>query len=67
MGFLGEMKPEILNFAELMQLQLDVNEPIKGSVLDFVDNNDFSTWLYEFEYHKAKLIASLMVKDQAVI
>lgn len=51
----------IIIFALKMQDEIESNKH-KGSIFDW--NPDFQDWLYEFEYHKAKLIAALMAKDK---
>lgn len=52
----------IVILAIRMQEQLENNSE-KGSIFDWKIKDDFPKWLYEFEYHKAKLIAALMAKD----
>lgn len=44
-----------------MQKELD-NNIEKGSIFNW--NPSFQNWLYEFEYHKSKLIAAIMCKDR---
>ncbi len=53
----------IIAFAHRMQDELTENSIKKGSIFDWKIKDDFPKWLYEFEYHKSKLIASLMAKD----
>ncbi len=57
---------KIIIFAMQMQKELDANYEKKGSIYEWCNSVDFDKWLYEFEYHKAKLIASLMAKDDAL-
>jgi hypothetical protein len=52
----------IITFAIKMQNELELNQH-KGSIFDWNIEQDFQKWLYDFEYHKSKLIASLMAKD----
>lgn len=54
----------LIHFAMMMQKELDANEQTKGSIFNWNIENDFPKWLYEFEYHKSKLIAALMAKDK---
>lgn len=53
----------LILFVQKMQIELNENEKSKGSIFNWNIENDFPKWLYEFEYHKAKLIAALMAKD----
>lgn len=54
---------EVIEFATAMQKELDANAH-KGDLFNWDITNDFPKWLYEFEYHKSKLIAALMAKDE---
>lgn len=36
----------------------------KGDLFDWCNGSSFQTWLYEFEYHKAKLITAIMNQDK---
>ena len=49
----------IILFAIQMQKEMDDNSH-KGCTFEWARNSSFSDWLYEFEYHKSKLIAALM-------
>jgi hypothetical protein len=49
------MRPEVLHFAELMDKELTANEN-KGNWKSLKSRIDI---LYEFEYHKAKLMFAL--------
>jgi len=53
----------IIAFAHRMQNELTENEKTKNSIWDWKIKDDFPKWMYEFEYHKAKLIAALMAKE----
>jgi len=57
------MVDKIERFSRSMALEL-VENSHKGSIFDWCDNSSFEVWLYEFEYHKAKLIAAVMAKDK---
>jgi hypothetical protein len=52
---------KIIILAVKMQNELESNNH-KGSIFDW--NPSFQDWLYEFEYHKSKLIAAIMAKDK---
>lgn len=62
-GKKGEMYVDdrIIIFAMKMQRKLESNHH-KGNIFDW--NPNFQNWLYEFEYHKSKLIAAIMAKDK---
>lgn len=58
-----EINDNLIKFAQYMQIELDDNKH-KGNIFDWVIEDNFEKWLYEFEYHKAKLIAALMANDR---
>src|SRR5580700_8424054 len=54
---------KIILFAIEMQKELEKNSH-KGSIYDFCNTNSFPNFIYEFEYHKSKLIAALMAQNK---